>query len=124
MAITTLGFGIVLILLGLVGYFATGMVSPTALIPAAFGLLLVVFGAMARDDKKRKMAMHIAVTIGLVGFLGTVPGLLKIGALLSGGEVERPAAVIAQAIMAVLMAVYVAMCVKSFIDARKKRANA
>ena len=124
MATTTLGFGIVLILLGLVGYFATGMVSPTALIPAAFGLLLVVFGAMARDDKKRKMAMHIAVTVGLVGFLGTVPGLLKIGALLSGGEVERPAAVIAQAIMAVLMAVYVAMCVKSFIDARKKRANA
>ena len=124
MATTTIGFGIVLILLGLVGYFATGMVSPTALIPAAFGLLLVVFGAMARDDKKRKMAMHIAVTVGLVGFLGTVPGLLKIGALLSGGEVERPAAVIAQAIMAVLMAVYVAMCVKSFIDARKKRANA
>ena len=124
MATTTIGFGVVLILLGLGGYFGTGMVSLTALIPAAFGLLLAVFGAMARDDKKRKMAMHIAVTVGLLGFLGTVPGLLKIGALLSGGEVARPAAVIAQSIMAVLMAVYVAMCVKSFIDARKKRASA
>jgi fluoride ion exporter CrcB/FEX len=100
------------------------MVHPTALIPAAFGLLLVVFGAMARDEKKRKMAMHIAVTVGLLGFLGTVPGLLKIGTLLSGGTVERPAAVISQSIMAVLMAVYVGMCVKSFIDARKRRANA
>ena len=111
-------------MLGLGGYFGTGMVSLTALIPAAFGLLLAVFGAMARDDKKRKMAMHIAVTVGLLGFLGTVPGLLKIGALLSGGEVARPAAVVSQSIMAVLMAVYVAMCVKSFIDARKKRASA
>jgi hypothetical protein len=124
LATTTIGFGVVLILLGLGGYFGTGMASPTALIPAVFGLLLAVFGAMARDDKKRKMAMHIAVTVGLLGFLGTVPGLLKLGTLLSGGEVARPAAVIAQSIMAVLMAVYVAMCVKSFIDARKKRANA
>jgi len=124
LATTTIGFGVVLILLGLGGYFGTGRVSLTALIPAAFGLLLAVFGAMARDDKKRKMAMHIAVTVGLLGFLGTVPGLLKIGALLSGGEVARPAAVVSQSIMAVLMAVYVAMCVKSFIDARKKRASA
>lgn len=124
MATTTIGFGAVLILLGLFGYIGTGMVHPTALIPAAFGLLLVVFGAMARDEKKRKMAMHIAVTVGLLGFLGTVPGLLKIGTLLSGGTVERPAAVISQSIMAVLMAVYVGMCVKSFIDARKRRANA
>jgi hypothetical protein len=89
---TTIGFGVVLILIGLVGYFGTGMVSPTALIPAAFGLLLTVFGVMARDDKKRKMAMHIAVTVGLLGFLGTVPGLLKIGTLLfrrRGGAAGR-----------------------------------
>ena len=124
MANTTIVFGAVLIVLGVGSYFGTNMVSPTALIPAAFGLLLEVFGVMARDEKKRKMAMHIAVTVGLLGFLGTVPGLLKIGALLSGGEVARPAAVVSQSIMAVLMAVYVAMCVKSFIDARKKRASA
>lgn len=121
MATTTIGFGIVLILLGLGGYFGSGMVSPTALIPAAFGLLLVIFGALARDDKRRKMAMHIAVTVGLLGFLGTVPGLVKLPTLLFGGEVQRPAAVIAKSIMAVLMAIYVAMCVKSFIDARRRR---
>ena len=55
---------------------------------------------------------------------GTVPGLLKIIPLLSRGEGERPVAIIAQTIMAVLMAVYVGMCVKSFIDGRKRRANA
>ena len=124
LATTTIGFGVVLIVLGLVGFFGTGMAHPTALIPAAFGLLLAIFGAMARDDKRRKMAMHIAVTVGLLGFLGSASGLLKLGALLSGGEVERPAAIVAQSIMAVLMAVYVAMCVKSFIDARRRRAGA
>jgi fluoride ion exporter CrcB/FEX len=124
LANTTIGFGIVLIVLGLGGYFGTDRVSLTALIPAAFGLLLVIFGALARDEKRRKLAMHIAVTVGLLGFLGTVSGLVKLPTLLSGGEVARPPAVIAQSIMAVLMAVYVGMCVKSFIDARRRRAGA
>jgi zinc transporter ZupT len=124
LANTTIGFGIVLIVLGVGGYFGSDRVSPTALIPAAFGLLLVIFGALARDDKRRKMAMHIAVTVGLLGFLGTVSGLLKLPALLSGGVVDRPGAVVSKSIMAVLMAVYVGMCVKSFIDARRRRAEA
>ena len=124
MATTTIGFGVVLIILGLAGYFGSGMVSFTALIPAVFGLLLAIFGSMAKDDKKRKLAMHIAVTVGLLGFLGSVSGLFKLPALLSGGDVARPTAVIAQSIMAVLMAIYVGMCVKSFIDARRSRAGA
>jgi fluoride ion exporter CrcB/FEX len=120
----TIGFGIVLIVLGLGGYFGSDRVSVTALIPAAFGLLLAIFGALARDEKRRKMAMHIAVTIGLLGFLGTVSGLLQLPTLLSGGVVERPGAVVSKSIMAVLMAIYVGMCVKSFIDARRRRAGA
>ena len=124
MANTTIGFGIILIVLGVGGYFGSDRVSLTALIPAAFGLLLVIFGALARDEKRRKMAMHIAVTVGLLGFLGTVSGLFQLPTLLSGGVVERPGAVIPKSIMAVLMAIYVGMCVKSFIDARRRRAGA
>jgi hypothetical protein len=124
LANTTIGFGIVLIVLGVGGYFGSDRVSLTALIPAAFGLLLVIFGALARDEKRRKMAMHIAVTVGLLGFLGTVSGLFQLPTLLSGGVVERPGAVISKSIMAVLMAIYVGMCVKSFIDARRRRAGA
>jgi hypothetical protein len=114
----TIGFGIVLILLGLAGYFGTGMASMTALIPAVFGVLLSVFGAMARDEKKRKTAMHIAVMLGLVGLIGDVVTLL------SRFNVERPPAIASQLLMAALMTVYVALCVKSFIDARRKRAGA
>jgi fluoride ion exporter CrcB/FEX len=123
-ATTTIGFGVVLVVLGVGGYFGTDRVSVTALIPAAFGLLLILFGALARDDKRRKMAMHIAVTVGLLGFLGTVSGLLDLPTLLSGGTVARPGAVISKSIMAALMAVYVALCIKSFIDARRRRAAA
>src|SRR5690242_19281902 len=118
LANTTIGFGIVLIVLGVGGYFGTDRVSPTALIPAAFGMLLVIFGALARDEKRRKMAMHIAVTVGLLAFLGDVITML------SRGLIEKPAALISQSVMAVLMAVYVGMCVKSFIDARRRRAGA
>ncbi len=124
MANTTIVFGVVLIVLGVGSYFGTNMVSPTALIPAAFGLLLIVFGVLAKDEKRRKMAMHIAVTVGLLGFLGTITGLLKLFTMLAGGEVARPTAVVAQSIMAILMLVYVGMCVKSFIDARRRRAGA
>ena len=124
MATTTIGFGVVLILLGIGGWAGSGMEHPTALIPAAFGLLLAVFGAMARDEKKRKMAMHIAVVVGLLGFLGTVSGLASLPAVLSGGAVERPMAVVSKSIMAVLMLIYVALCVRSFISARRTRAGA
>jgi membrane associated rhomboid family serine protease len=123
LATTTIGFGAVLILLGLVGYFGSGMASPTALIPAAFGVLLSIFGVLARDEKRRKMAMHVAVVVGLLGFLGTVPGLGSLPILLYGGPVERPGAVISKSIMAVLTGVYVALCVKSFVDARRRRAG-
>ena len=62
--------------------------------------------------------------VGLVGFLGTITGLLKLFTMLTGGEVQRPTAVVAQSIMAVLMLIYVGLCVKSFIDARRRRAGA
>ena len=124
MASTTIVFGVILILLGLGGYFGSGMASITALIPTLFGVLLAALGAIAKNPERRKLAMHVAVTVGLIGFLGSVPGLLKAGALISGGPLERPMAVAAQSVMAILMAIFVAMCVKSFIDARRNRAGA
>ena len=124
MASTTIVFGVILILLGIGGYAGSGMASVTALIPAIFGVLLAALGVIARNPERRKLAMHIAVTVGLLGFLGSVPGLLKAGALVTGSPLERPMAVAAQSIMAILMAIFVGMCVKSFIDARRSRAGA
>jgi hypothetical protein len=121
---TTIVFGVILIVLGLAGYFGSGMASITALIPALFGVLLAALGAISRNPERRKLAMHVAVTVGVLGFLGSLSGLFKLGTLISGGPVERPMAVAAQSAMAVLMAIFVGMCVKSFIDARRNRADA
>ena len=69
MARVTIVFGVLLILLGIFGYVATGNTHPTALIPCAFGLLLAVFGWLAQSPEpgKRKLYMHVAVTVGLSG---------------------------------------------------------
>ena len=123
MAKITIGLGLVLIVLGLGGYFGTGRVSVTALIPALFGLPLLILGLVARNERRRKTAMHIAVGIGLLGFAGTVPGLMKLPVLLTGGELARgPTAVAVQAAMAIVCLVFVLLCVWSFIKARRARA--
>ena len=121
MANVATGFGAALLLLGIGGYVLTGMESPTALIPAGFGVILLICGVIARDPAKRKLAMHIAVVFGLLGFLGSARGLASFVRMLSGESVQRPNAVVAQAIMAVLMLVFTILCVRSFINARRNR---
>jgi hypothetical protein len=114
----TIVFGVVLIALGAVGYAATNMASWTALIPAFFGLGLAVCGGLALKDHLRKHAMHLAAMIGLIGCVG---GLVMVILTLTKGEIERPVAFGMQIGMAVVCAVFVGLCVKSFIDARVRR---
>jgi hypothetical protein len=119
----SIGFGIVLIAVGVVFYFATGQVSHTALIPSGFGLVLLLLGVIALKETLRKHAMHGAAMVGLLGFLGgAIMGLPKLPALLSG-TAERPPAVVEQLIMAAICLVFVALCVRSFIVARRNRAR-
>jgi hypothetical protein len=120
MPAATIALGAALIVLGLAGYGLSGGASLTALIPAAFGLLLLVAGLLARDERKRMHAMHAAVVIALLGFLGSFRGLLGIGTVLDGTAV-RPAAIVAQTIMALLTLVYIVAAVRSFIQARRAR---
>jgi hypothetical protein len=119
-AAITLALGVALIALGLAGYVLSGAASLTALIPAAFGLLLAVAGLLARDERKRMHAMHGAVVVALLGFLGSARGLLGIGQVFDG-TAARPAATVSQAIMALLTLVYVILAVRSFIAARRAR---
>lgn len=120
MAQLTQTVGWILTLMGVAGYFGSGMASVTALIPAFFGLPLVLLGRLARDESKRKHVMHAAVLLGLLGFAGSVPGLLKLPSLFTGGA-ERPMAVAMQSAMALLLAFFVVSCVRSFIAARRAR---
>ncbi len=119
----TIALGVCLSILGFAGYLGGGRTSLTALIPAAFGLVFLILGAAAFRPPLRKHVMHAAAALALIGFLATVRAVGKMPALLSGGPVERPLAVVAQSIMALLCAVFVALCVKSLIDARRRRAK-
>jgi hypothetical protein len=110
-----------LMVLGIMGYVATGMTSPTALIPAGFGIVLAGLGYYGRHPQTRKMGMHLAMAVALVGLLGSVRGLLSLPALLSGGDVARPAAVVSQSVMAAIMLVYLAAGINSFRAARRNR---
>ena len=122
MAKVTLVFAALLIALGLVSYLGTGSQHPTALIPAGFGLLLGIFGymAMSPSESRRKLFMHVNVTIGLLGLLGgAIEAVRGYAHARSAGLEPDHIALAAKGTMAALMLVYVLLCVKSFIDARR-----
>lgn len=121
MAKLSIAYGIIFILMGLYSYFGISSESITALIPAFFGVPMLIFGWLGLNEKYLKHAMHGAAVLTLLGFAGTVGGLIKFFKMLGGAEMERPAAVTVQAIMAILCLIFLVFAVKSFIDARKNR---
>ena len=115
------GFGISLLALGIGVYLASGRSSLTALIPAFFGLALVVLGLVAKRPSATKHAMHAAAVIALLGFLGSVDGIVGLAQMIAGATLELPLAVAAKGVMAVDLAAFLWLCVKSFRLARLAR---
>ncbi len=119
----TLYFGAILIGIGIYFFISTGSAHPTSLIPVWFGLALALFGILAnsKDADKRKLYMHIAVTIGLLGFV--FPAIMAAKDLIKAHSdnlpVAHPAAVHEQLLMAILCFIFVLLCVRSFITARR-----
>ena len=120
----TIVTGAVLILLGIVGYFASGTSSFTAFIPSVFGILLSACGQLAKNPDRTKTFMHIAALLAVLGILGSLQGVPQAVSLLSGAEVARPAAAISRAVMALVLTVFLVAAVRSFLAARKARAAA
>jgi hypothetical protein len=123
MAKLTIGFGVLLILLGITGYVTTGSAHPTALIPAGIGLFFVLFGVMANSEnsKKRMLWMHISVTVALLVFLGMIPSAIDTLKLARGASFPHPIAVEEKGALCLLSLIYVLFCVRSFISARRAR---
>jgi ABC-type uncharacterized transport system permease subunit len=117
MAPLAIVFGVLLCALGGGMYVYTGMVSMTALIPAYFGVALILLGALALNEKLRMHAMHVAALLGLVGF--GMPAYMVIKGLAAGDSFGDAKA--EQAAMAVICLVFLVLCVRSFISARIAR---
>ena len=109
----TILFGVLLGITGTVGFYQTGAKHMTALIPAFIGIPLFVCGIIAAKESMRMLAMHIAILIGLVGFIGAATTLFKAN--------QEMAAILSKSITSVLCATFVGSCVRSFIQARKTR---
>jgi hypothetical protein len=114
--------GGLLITLGVVGYAAPDLIAggpsgaKTALIPAGLGFLIDLCGAISLAmPNARKHAMHFAAMLGLFGAIGGFMPMMK-----RNFNFAETATIIGAA-MTVLCAIFVMLCVNSFINARKAR---
>ncbi len=115
MAKIAIVIGVLLIALGVWSYMAVPVEhrSPTALIPAAEGVLLAICGAVAGMPNLRMHAMHGAAVVGTFGFFAAARALIA----------RRPhgMALFSMSAMALLSLIFVVLCVRSFIAARRAR---
>ncbi len=113
--------GVLLIVIGLVGYVMAEVTSLTALIPAAFGLIYYVLAALGHKEEFRKHAMHILSIIALLGMLGTARGFFDLVTFNTGGADSMPLATISKGLTFILNLVFLVAAVRSFIAARRAR---
>lgn len=121
MAKVTILFGLLLIVLGVTGYVGTGWQAPTALIPMYIGIVFTILGFLARrgSQKRRMTVMHIAVTLATLCFLLLSLNIWYFIQIMMGHPMLRPIAVEDKAVVSFLMLIYVLLCVRSFIKARR-----
>jgi len=106
---------------GLIAYFASDASSMTALIPAALGVLILIAAFVSRAPKARRHALHAALAIAVLGIAGTAMNVMKLGELFAG-TAERPNAVIASTVTFVVLLMFLAAGIASFVRARRYRA--
>ena len=114
----TLLIGVLLAFVGIFFFLYTNSEHPTALIPAGFGVVFILLGLLGAMENLRKHMMHVAAALAALGFIMGVV-MLVIG--LVRGSIGN--AFIETAILAGLCGLLLLLCVKSFIDARRRRAQ-
>jgi len=118
----TLIFAALLVALGLAGYFYTGAQHPTALIPTWIGLVLALGGwlSMSPSPGRRMFFAHVNITVGLVAFLASIVEIFRgISHAHAIGVEMNPIALASKITLAALLALYLILCVYSFIAARR-----
>lgn len=107
-------FGVLLCLLSLVHFLATGAGDSG---PVSIGLMLAATSRLFVHDKHRKNAAYAAVFAGAVGLGYGVPGLIKMIQWGLGNEPELSSRAVTQSIAAGLCAIFLVLCIRCFITA-------
>jgi peptidoglycan/LPS O-acetylase OafA/YrhL len=110
----TVVVGLLLVIQGLGFYFWGTTKSPTALIPSAIGLPMLILGVFAFRERLRKHMMHVAAALGTLGLLAALGRIATAGLHLSAAGVSL-------SLMVVLCGGFLGLCVKSFVDARLRQ---
>jgi len=109
----TILFGLLLVAIGLGGYYFADAKQPMALIPAVLGIAMFVCGVVAAQGAMRRLAMHVAALIGMIGFVGPMVTIFN--------DITNTAEVLAKGLTSALCLMFVLMCVNSFLEARRAR---
>lgn len=114
----TIAYGLLLIVWG--ALFSIDSKSFTSWIPSIIGLPILVSGILAKSiPEKRKIWMHIAVLFGLFAFLGGFRFFAAMGS--EAGLFGKPKAASSQLMLMITGGIYTFACVRSFIWARKNQ---
>jgi len=107
--------GGLLCVIGVLSYIFTGFEHPTALIPVALGALIALCGWLTqKQPEKAKIYMHIAVTLALVGFIGSAARIPKLEGF---GNIKSVSIWSSSVLFFILAGLYV----QSFIKARTNK---
>ena len=109
----TLGYGLFLVVWGIAVSVLSASDSITSYFPSFLGAPLAVSGWLAKSNpEKRKLWMHIAVTFGLLCALGGTRFFMVMGDGLGYASGSM-------LMLFLTGSAYTALCVRSFIQARK-----
>ncbi len=119
----TLILAILMIALGLVAFVGTGRSNSMLLMPMMFGLALGVLGYMGiKREQKRKLFTQFSAVIATVGVVWAAAEAIRgYGATRAAGILPDYLAMTAEIVMAVMLLIYVNLCVRSFAGVRRAR---
>ena len=112
-------YGAFLIIWGFAVSSLSNSESPTSLIPAFLGILILVFALFALFiPSKKKLFMHIVVMFGLITFIGGLDLFRNYNSLFNNfwGDLSK-------LMMLTTGLFFTYLCIKSFIHARKQNSK-
>jgi hypothetical protein len=108
--------GTLLLIQGVGFYIGTASKSVTALIPALVGVPILVLGLLAFRQAARKHAMHAAAALATLGFFAAVARIATAG-------LRHSPAGVSLVILLLLTGGFTLLCIKSFVDARRRQSD-
>lgn len=116
--------GIILVAIGAASYFGAAPAKGNPLAISGIGCALIVCGWAAANERARMHAMHGAVLAGLIGMIVGIVGVLQGDAAVDSAATAAPSSANRwpASVTALVCGVYVVLCVRSFVMARRARA--